>query len=174
MPTPKSYWRAARRESRAWLIGHAPLPLLTHAHEVGLSVALAIVAMPLLGGAKGPPSIHQQVTNWVAIGWAWCLLVSAILTIWGLFANRPRMEWAGQLFMGYGLTFYAAALAFGAGWDGFRASTIFGILGLVSFWRAFKIVNATLVQARLAEAARYAQELSHAVRTAHRHHRNGG
>lgn len=161
MPTPTT---DLLQRLRVWVVGHAPIPLLTHAHEVGISVVLAIVAAPLLGGAAGPPSIHQQVYNWVAIGWAWVLLVSAVLTIWGLFSNRTRLEWAGQLFMGHGLTFYAFALIFSAGWDGLLASSIFGILGLVSWWRAFKITNAPLIAARLALAVRSAKGLKTAAR----------
>lgn len=146
------------------MVGHVPIPLLTNAHEVGISVVLMIVAAPLLGGADGPPSIHQQVPPALAIGWAWLLLLSGALTLWGLFANRPRMEWAGQLFMGHGLTFYALALVLGAGWEGFLASSIFGILGLVSWWRAWKITHAPLIHARLVSAARSAHELAHSMR----------
>lgn len=166
VPTSRSRWRQARRDFRAWVINHAPIPLLTHAHEVGISVALAVVALPLLGGADGPPSIHQQVYHWVAVGWAWALLASGFLTIVGLFTNRPRLEWAGQLFTGHSLTFYAFALVLGAGRDGILASSIFGILGLVSYWRSFKITHAPLVQARLLSAARSAHELVHAGRKA--------
>lgn len=163
-----SRWQDARSRARAWVVDHAPLPLLTNAHEVGISVALMLVALPLLGGAEGPPSIHQKVEPWMAIGWAWTLVASGFLTLWGLFGHRPRLEWAGQLFAGWGLSFYALALVLATGRQGFLASAIFGVLGLVSWWRAWKITNAPLVQARLVKAARAAHQWLHAARTIER------
>lgn len=166
--TLRGRWSDRAQRFHMWVIDHAPIPLLTHAHEVGISVVLVIVSAPLLGGASGPPSIHQQVYNWVAIGWAWALLIGAVLTLVGLFGSRPRMEWAGQLFMGHGLSFYALALVLGAGWEGFLASSIFGILGLVSYWRSYKISHAPLVHYRLVQEARNAHEVAHVQRSLNR------
>lgn len=158
---------------RARIVDRAPLPLLTHAHEVGLSIALLVIALPLLGGDPAPPSIHSQVPEAMATFWAWALVGGSVLTIWGLFANRPRVEWGGQLWLGYALTFYALALVWGAGAAGFLASAVFGVLGLVSWWRAFKITSAAQVQHRLVQAARHAHETATVERTIRRN-REGG
>jgi hypothetical protein len=134
---------------------------LTHAHEVGIAVALMFVAAPIVLGAVPPESIHAQTPGGLAAAWAWTLTLSGLATIWGLFRHRPRMEWAGQLFMGYGLTFYALALVAYTGVNGFLASAIFGVLGLVSWWRSFKISSAPQVQHRLIRESRSASELAH-------------
>lgn len=164
MPAFFRQWRDTQVRLRAWVIDRAPLPLLTNAHEAGIAVALMIVAVPLLSGEPPPPSVHHQVPGWIAAAWAWLLMASGFLTLWGLFTNRARMEWAGQNFMGHALTFYAVALVIRAGWDGFLASSIFGVLGLVSWWRAYKITHAPMVQARLVREAREAHRDVHASR----------
>lgn len=163
------------KDWRARVVDRAPTPLLTHAHEVGIAVALAIVALPLVASSATPPeSIHSQVPRALALFWAWSLLLSSAATLWGLFRHRPRAEWAGQLFMGYGLSFYALALVFGAGWQGVLVSAIFGVLGVTSWWSAFKISSAPQVQHRLIREARYAHEAAHVTRLVKRQARRRG
>ena len=153
------------RRARIWVVDRVPLPLLTHAHEAGLAIALGMVATPfVLGIAPGPQSVHSQVPFPIALVWAWTLVVSAVLTLWGLFRTAPRAEWAGQLFTGYGLTFYSLAIIWGNGVNGFLAASTFACLGIVAWWRSFQISNAPLVQHRLVAEARTAHELAHVTK----------
>lgn len=151
---------------RARVVDRVPLTMLTHAHEVGIAVALILVGFPYaMGGQPKPDSVHSQVPHFLAVGWSWSLLLGGTLTLVGLFANRPRAEWGGQLWLGYALTFYAGALIAKAGWSGFLAASIFGVLGAVSWWRSFKITNQGYVQHRLVREARDAHEKAIAERT---------
>jgi len=149
---------ARRKHFRAWVVDHVPIALLTHAHEAGIAVVLIIVSGPLLGGNATPETIYSQVPPWMSAFWAWGLMAGGVLTIYGLIAFRPRAEWAGQLILGYALTFYALALIVGGGAKAFVASAVFGVLGLVSWWRSFKITSQAYVQHRLVLEAKAAHE----------------
>lgn len=143
--------------TRRWIIDHAPIPLLTHAHELFLSGAVFLIGMALVFGDVAPGSVTSQVPAWQSNLWALTLFIGSGLTIWGLFGNRPRLEWSGQILLGYGCAFYAAALAIGIPLN--QSGVVFAIytgLSAVSFWRAFNITSAPLVQKRLTLAARHA------------------
>jgi len=155
-----------RKHWRARIVDAAPLAFLTHAHEAGIAVALLIVAAPLLGGGMfGPESVHSQVPAFMAVTWAWCLVAGAWLTIRGLVAFRPRMEWAGQITLGWALAFYALALAWTLQPAALLAGAVFGVLGVVSWWRSFKITSQPYVQYRLLREARAAHRQAELERT---------
>jgi len=155
--TPHKHWRAR-------VVDRVPLALLTHAHEAAIAVTLLIVAFPLISGIQGTASIHEKVDPFIAGAWAWALLAGSFLTLWGLLAFRPRAEWSGQMILGYALTFYAFAIAWGAGVQGLVTSSIFGILGVVSWWRSFKLTSQPYIQYRLNQAALAAYQQAEAER----------
>lgn len=133
------------------MVDHAPIPLLTHAHEVFLAVAVFFIGAGLLAGDVRPGSVSESVPDWINTGWAWFLFTGSCLTLWGLFQHRPRMEWAGQMLLGWGCFFYTWAIALNISLaQGGVVTVIFGGLSVVSWWRAWKITNAAPIQARLA------------------------
>lgn len=159
--------------SRCWrarIIDKVPLPLLTHAYEIGLAVILAVMAIPVVLGRSAPASIHSQMPHWMVLGWGWGLLLASTFTLLGVFLYRPRMEWSGQLWMGYTLGIYAAALA----WNtqdlasAAVAVAVFAALALIGFWRSFKISSAPYLQHRLAREARDAHIKAVVARRRHR------
>lgn len=146
-----------RAKWRRWLVDRAPLPLLTHAHEAFLAVAVFIIGGGLIVGDVRPGSVSSQVPGWINLGWAWALFAGSAFTLWGLFQDRPRMEWAGQMLLGWGSAFYSLALASAVPFSqGGVNVLIFAGLALVSWWRSFKITSIALIQQRLTDAAREA------------------
>lgn len=147
------------------MVDHVPLPLLTHAYETTVALVLMGIALPVVSGGIARTSIHAEVPGWLALMWGWALLGGALLTLWGLFTFRPRLEWGGQLFLGYSLSFYAAAIALNTDWDrGGVSVLVFGGLGAVAFWRTFKVTSQSYVQHRLMEEARRAHVRSNVER----------
>lgn len=146
--TPRGTWRAR-------VVDAVPLPFLTHAYETAVAVVLCFIALPVVSGGVAATSIHAEVPGWMAVAWGCGLFAGAAMTLLGLFTHRPRLEWAGQLFLGYALTFYAAAITLNAPWDrGGVSVLVFGGLGVTAWWRAFKIASAPYVQYRLNREAR--------------------
>jgi len=142
---------------RKRVVDRAPIPFLTQAHEVFLAVALLVIGTGLLVSPVAPQSVHSRVPFWMSNGWAFCLFAGSVLTLWGLFANRPRMEWGGQLLLGWGTFFYAVAILTGPPLSqGGVSGLVFLGVALVSWWRAFKITSMPFIQHRLTQAAREA------------------
>lgn len=141
--------------ARRWTVDHAPLPLLTHAHEVFLAGTVVLLGGALVLGGVQPGSVHSEVPHWMATGWGWSLLAGGILTLIGVFSTAPhggpRTEWAGQLLIGWGCMFYSAALYLSGPFEQVGvASGIFLGLSAVSFWRAFKITSERHIAHRMA------------------------
>lgn len=148
MNTP---WHARVHAGRRWLIDRAPLPLLTKAHEIALSIALVIIGVALVLEEAQPGSVTSQVPHWVALIWAWAILLGGVATLWGIFGSRTRIEWFGQTATGHGCAFYSLAVATALPLrTGFVVVMIFAVLALVSWWRAFKLTMMPYVQERLA------------------------
>lgn len=148
-------WRTT--EWRKRVIDRAPIPLLTQAHEVFLAVALLIIGAGLAFGPVNPESVVSRVPEWMSQGWALTLFTGSVLTLWGLFGNRPRLEWGGQLLLGWGTFFYAVAILTGPPLaQGAVSGSVFLGVAFVSWWRSFKITSAPLLQYRLTRAAREA------------------
>ena len=147
---PRDRWRA-------WIVDRVPLALLTHAHEAFLAVAVFIIGGGLVMGDVRPGSVASQVPEWINMTWAWFLFSGSVSTLWGLFQDRPRAEWAGQMLLGWSCFFYSGAIYGGVGLrSGGVVFAVFLGLALVSWWRAFKITSVAYVQRRLAMAAREA------------------
>jgi hypothetical protein len=144
---------------RIWVVDHAPLPLLTHAHEVFLAAAMVIIGGGLVFGDVRPGSVHSSVPAWLADAWGYGILAGGILTLLGMFGFRrwltpqPRMEWAGQLLLGYSCGFYTVALLHADFNSTAVAGLVFGGLALVSFWRSWKITSEPYIRHRLAREA---------------------
>lgn len=151
-----------RMESaRRWAIDHAPPAFLTAPHELFIAVAMATIGIPLALGVVQPNSVHAQVPHWMAVVWSWGLLVGAVLTLFGLLGQRPRprVEWSGQMLLGWSTAFYSAALwSFGSLEVGGVAIAVFAGMAIVSWWQAFRITSAEAVKFRLAKLARQARE----------------
>jgi len=148
--TDKKPWRAR-------VVDRAPVALLTHAYEVLVAIALVLVGFGLVADLVEATSVHAQVPNWMAEGWGWSLFLGSALTLVGLFQNRPRMEWAGQMMNGWGTFFYSMALYTGFPLtQGGVVASIFLAIALTAWWRAFKISSAAYIQYRLTMAAREA------------------
>lgn len=140
---------------RARVVDGVPLPLLTHAHELAIATVLLVLGAPALLGLlpnQGTPGDPLPPHMWEV--WGVTMVVSTLLTFWGVFRSRPRKEWAGQLLAGYGLSFWSVVYGVASHGRGWPSVTVFGILALVSFWRAFKITSQPFIQHRLASAAR--------------------
>lgn len=149
---------------RMRLVDNVPLPFLTHAYEIAVALVLTAIALPVALAMVSPKSIHTLVPGWMAYGWGVFMVAGAIATVVGIFMPRPRLEWVGQIVLGYTLTFYSVALsAYALKMDTSSLETagvpiaVFMALGAVAFWRAFKITSAPYVQHRLAREARDAQ-----------------
>lgn len=140
------------------MVDHLPLPLLTHAYEVGLSVVFALLALPALDGRIASSSIHAAFPYWMAQAWAVALLVSAVGTLLGLFFHRPRLEWLGQNWMGWTLTVYGLAILIAARNkdSAVIVGAVFLTLGAIGFLRSFKVTSAPYIQYRLAKEAQEA------------------
>jgi hypothetical protein len=160
--SPTTYlarFRAHNIRVRIWVADHAPLPLLTHAHEVFIAVAMVIIGGGLVFGDVRPGSVHSTVPEWLADAWAWSMLGGGILTLVGMFGVRPkgkpqpRLEWAGQLLLGYGCAFYTVALLHADFNQTAVAGLVFGGLSLVSFWRSWKITSEPFIRHRTAREA---------------------
>lgn len=141
--------------TRKWVIDHAPLALLSHAYELVVAVVLGVLAVPILFGSVEPASIHAALPLWMARVWAWGLFVSAVLTVVGLYRPRqPRIEWVGQILMGTTLSLYSLAIFAEVGMTrGGLPGAVFGVLGALGGWRAFKVTCRDLIQDRLTREA---------------------
>lgn len=145
-------------EWRKRVVDGVPLPFLTRPHELTIAGVLAVVGAPALFGAlPGQDSPYNPIPDPLWHGWGGWMVLAAVLTIVGVFTNRVRMEWTGQLLAGYGLVFFSAILAsLGGLRDTYPTVLVFVLLAMVSWWRCFKLSSASYVQYRLARAARYA------------------
>lgn len=141
------------------IVDRVPLPFLTNPHELALAIVLGFLGVGLLVGPVNPGSVSEQVPHALRDGWAWSLLLGGILTVHGLFADRPRSEWVGQMLTGWGCFFYAVVLL---GTVDLTVSAVSGgvflVLGIAAWWRAFRITATAYVQYRLTEAARAAHQ----------------
>lgn len=146
-------WHASRR----WTIDHVPLPFLTNAHELALAGALSVLGVALLVQEARPGSVISNVPQWMVWGWSGMILLGGLATILGVFRKHTRIEWLGQVMSGHGCLFYALAVGTHVPVaDALVVVLVFLMLGLVSHWRAFKIIMAPYVQARLAREATFA------------------
>lgn len=146
--TLKDRWLALRVAA----VERVPLPFLTNAHELALAGALILLGAALLLQEAQPGSVVSQVPPWMVTGWSLMLLAGGVFTVWGVFRNRTRREWAGQVFTGWGCAFYAFAVGISIPFSqGAVVVLVFSLLAVVSWWRAFKITMAPWVQMRLAK-----------------------
>lgn len=146
-------WHASRR----WTIEHVPLPFLTNAHELALAAALTVLGVALLVQEARPGSVVSSVPDWMVWTWSAAILVGGVATWLGVFGKRQRTEWVGQIMAGHGCGFYALAVGTHAEpKDSLVVVLVFTMLSVVSHWRAFKIIMAPYVQARLAREATFA------------------
>lgn len=142
---------------RAKVVDSVPLPALTHAHELAITGVLLVMGAPAMLGllpGQGTPEDPLHFPMWEM--WGTSMVASALLTHWGIFHNRPRAEWAGQMLAGWGLFFWSIVLLALLGLESYVTILVFLSLATVSWWRAFKITSAPYVQHRLTEAARLA------------------
>lgn len=147
--------RRKRLDIRMWVIDRVPVPFLTQAHELAISVVLLVLAVPAILGLL-PGQRDAGVPDWAWRSWAATMIVSATFTWWGLLRNRPRVEWIGQLAAGWGLALFSFRLATLGLEYTYPTVLTFLTLATVSWWRAFKITSVALVQHRLTAAAREA------------------
>lgn len=148
------------QKTGAWrikVVDGVPLPLLTHAHELAISLVILSMGVPAMLGiipGQGTPADPLPFPMWEV--WGGGMTASAVLTNWGIFRNRPRMEWSGQMLAGWGLFFWTWVLLVFLGPGSFITLLVFLTMAFVSWWRAFKITSAPYIQHRLTEAAREA------------------
>jgi len=149
----RSRWHAGRR----WIIEHVPLPFLTNAHEMALAAVLSVVGAALLVQEARPESVVSQVPFWTVTVWASLLIAGGVCTLAGISMERLRTEWVGQVCTGWGCWFYSAAVFTKLELkDSIVVGSVFFVLGMVSHWRAFKIIMAPYVQTRLARHRTFA------------------
>jgi hypothetical protein len=154
----RGWWTVVRRrrlDIRMWVVDHAPVALLTHAHEVAVALVLLVMGVPAAMGAL-PGQGEAGIPSWAWHLWSWALILGAGGTIVGLFTSRPRAEWVGQMLAGWGLGLFAYRLAFLGLQYTYPTVLTFAVLASVSWWRAWKITSVALVQHRLTRAAREA------------------
>lgn len=149
MPNPS--WRQR-------VVDAVPLPLLTRPHELTIAAIIFVLGFPaLLGLLPGQQHPDNPIPPWLWGGWGFAMTVASVFTIWGVFSNRVRMEWAGQLLAGYGLAFFAAVIGrLGGLAETYPTVLVFMLMAIVSWWRCFKLKSASYVQYRLTRAARRA------------------
>lgn len=146
-------WHASRR----WTINRVPLPLLTNSHELALAAVMALLGLALLVQEVRPGSVVSQVPQWMVTVWSVMLLAGGVTTVWGVFRSRLRIEWTGQVLIGWGCAFYSLAVSQYAGaTEGGVVVAVFAMLSIVSHWRAFKLIMSPYVQARLARDSTFA------------------
>lgn len=141
---------------RARIVDAVPLPFLTRPHELAISLVLLVLGAPALAGLL--PGQASGTLPWMTLEvWGGVMVLASGLTWHGVFTNRVRWEWTGQLLAGYGLVFFSGLLTAAGGlamtWPTVVAFTI---LAIVSWWRCFKISSAAHIQYRLTRAARHA------------------
>lgn len=154
----RGWWADVRRHRlsvRMWLVDHAPVALLTHAHEVAVALVLLAMGVPAALGAL-PGQGATGIPSWAWSLWSGAMIAGALGTIGGLFTARPRWEWTGQMLAGWGLALFAYRLAFLGLEYTYPTVLTFTILASVSWWRAWKITGVALVQHRLTREAREA------------------
>lgn len=146
------------------VLDRLPMALLTQAYELVVSLALVVIAIPVVAGQVEPTSIHAAVRPTMATIWGVTLLVGAALTVAGLLIpKRPRLEWSGQILMGISLLLYGIAVLNLAVPGSSVGGVVFTALGGLALWRAFKISFRNVIHERLAR--QLAEEL---VARAHR------
>lgn len=124
---------------RAKVIERAPMALLTNAHEIALAVGLFFFALPLIA-TDSPPRISTAAI------WPLLVAISGVATVYGVVKHKARFEWAGQLITGWTLAFYAFFVILDHG--GYSAA-VWILFAVASWWKAFRISSAVLVQKRL-------------------------
>lgn len=151
-------WMSGRGDWRRRIVDAVPLPFLTRPHELAIALVLLVLGVPALMGLL-PSQEHplNPVPFWVWRGWGATMTGASVATIVGVFTNRVRMEWSGQLLAGYGLVFFTGILVALAGFSQtYPTVLVFLILAVVSWWRCFKLSSASYIQHRLTQAARHA------------------
>lgn len=140
---------------RMWVVDHVPVAFLTQAHELAIALVVLSLAVPAVLGAL-PGQGVAGVPGWAWQAWGWSTIVGATSTWYGALRSRPRVEWAGQLVTGWSLSLFAIRLTTLGLAATYPTVSVFLVLAVVSWWRAFKITNVALVQHRLTRAAREA------------------
>jgi hypothetical protein len=133
-----------------------PRPLLTQAYELVVSFVLMLVGITILGGRIEPASVHASLPLWMVDAWAAGMFIGSVTTIVGLFlqVRIPRVEWSGQVLLGTTLILYAIAIWAEVGLHrGGLAMAVFGALGGLGVWRAFKISCHDVIDERLTREA---------------------
>lgn len=150
---------------RAKIVDRVPVPFLTSAHELFLGFACAVIGVAVVVQEARPGSITSQVPAWMVAFWGWSILLGGSTTWVGIFRPWPRIEWSGQLLIGYGCAFYSTAVGTALPFaQGAVVVVVFGGLAATSWWRSFKITSQPLVQARLNREAIKAGQRVHQER----------
>lgn len=145
-PTTGKPWRAR-------VIDAAPVGFLTRSHELAVSLLLAALGAPALLDLL-PGQSRAGIPLWEFQAWGGAMVLSGALTWWGVLRNRPRAEWGGQIIAGWALAYFVGILASLSFTATLPSIITFGLLAVVSWWRAFKITSAAFVQHRLIREAR--------------------
>lgn len=133
--------RLRGRRVAAEVLDQLPLVMLGDGSPLIAAVAVTVGVLSAWPGDRHPPLLIRHGGQVELYAWVLCLLVGAGLIFWGIGSRQWRVQVAGLMLAGTGLTVYGIGFAAASGTDSAAVGTPPIVLGLAAAVRVVIVAS---------------------------------